>query len=388
MHHTPHHHARSGLAAHLRASKMAMAQAQKIAQQSGARARGNMLRFQRWHMARRRRAANIEREVARLQSELAGLLSVPLECSPHRYEKGAALFIASNWTGRDGAARVVLACNTLLPNSDRPVAALLWHENEIEQVDFAEEPFEKAIQRGRLFVFTSSADFADGTSYAILPATFQETAEGGAGFWSFATAGSFKSRPFILGRGAAGTFVDRAGHHVMVARPVHFDTASRTWIWMGRSSDRTQGRVRLHVDVPFDSQSQSKVFELPASPKRPDVAIFACAATDDRGDPLGLVNTHAPQQFGLTRINGTLHFFARPNQRDQQGRLVFATPAEPNEAGEAVLVVPLHEDGAETDVELPANHVLANGSKWFVRYPNTKDRDSGLPLVLIPLQRA
>jgi hypothetical protein len=324
----------------------------------------------------------------RVRDELHALRNVPLECSAQRYSTGAAaLFFRSNWVGRDGLARVVLACDAALPGSERRAAVLLWSGNDVEQVDLSEEPLESLVRRGRLFVFTATAEFSNGHAYAVLPATFQQSADGPLGAWSFATAGSFRGRPFVLGRGAVGTFAEPTLRHVMLARPIQLDVGAREWVWMGRSSDVIKSRLRFRIDLPLDADPRARVvFELPGTVQRPDVALVRCTATDDRGDPIGVVDTHAARPYRIVRADGVPYLVARPNQRDQQGRLVFAALATPNVAGESVLVVPFRDGEVDVDVELAANHARADGTRWFVRYPNVKDRATGHLLVRIALR--
>lgn len=325
----------------------------------------------------------------RVLSSLNAATSAPIEASPHTYANGAtALFFNGNWKGSDGILRVVIACNTTVPGTRRPAVAMVWTDDALEPVDFEKETLDSAIARGRLFFFASSISFPNGRAFTVLPAGFKEAEDGPPGFWSFATGGRYRGRAFVLGRGGAGTFVDPAEHALMVVRPLHFDRAQRRWIWVGRSSSQHEQRLRYLVDVPLGGRGAQMSFDLPPVAGRPNIAAVRCTGTDDRGDPIGVVDTRTRLPYGIVRIKGVLHFYARPQQSDQHGRPVFAIRAIQNEQGEPVIHVPFLEDRVETDVELPATNVMADGSQWFIRYPNVKDRVSQLPLVLIALRSA
>lgn len=367
-------------------ARRAMAQHRTWARQ--AQARG--MRKARKVLAPRSDPASYERRRDQLRNALAAAVTKPLECSHHIYQTGgAALFFASNWVGSDELARVVLACNTVMPESHRPVVAIFWAEDVIDFVDLTTEPLAQVLDRGRLFIFESSIGFTGGENYAVLPAGFRERDDGPIGSWNFPSAGTFRGKPFLVGRGGAGTFADRSLQSVLAVRPSQFDSTSRQWYWVGRSSDRHESSLRFHVDDLFAPEpGPRRAIELPPFRPAADYSFVPCNLRDAHGDPLGLVDTLAQPGAGIMSIGGTPHLFGRPNQCDQKGRPLLALRGTQSSGGEWVVRFPYRQTGEEIEIEIPANHSLPDGSHWLIRYPNVRDRVNGRRFVLIPLRSA
>lgn len=332
-------------------------------------------------------SARRQQAMDRLQRQLQIACEQPLDCSAQRYAAGAvAVFFGKNWTSADGTDHVVFQCSTRLPGLQRTAAAFVWTDEGIGPFEFEREAHPRVSRSGRLFVFLSTIQFANGDAYAVLPATFAETEGGPTGYWTFATMGTVRDRTFFIGQGGIGTFLDRDQQGFLLARPAHFDEKSRRWYWFGRSSVIRGSKLEMAAQAPFNEAAAAVVRLLlpPASPGS-KVASVACVARDDAGDPLGIVDTIERPAFGLVRIDGRLHFYARPNQRDQHGKLLFAGKAVAGSSGAPVFEVPFVENGVEISAELPPNHRDPNGTEWFIRRPNATDKVAGLPLVLIPL---
>lgn len=323
----------------------------------------------------------------RLQRQLQTACEQPLDCSAQRYAAGAvALFFGTNWTSADATEHVVFQCNTRLPGSQRAAAAFVWADERVEALEFERDARPWRSSSVRLFVFLSTIQFTNGDAYAVFPATFAETEGGRRGYWTFATMGSVHNRAFFIGPGGMGTFLDHDRQAFAVTRPGHFDDKSLRWYWFGRSSISRGTKLEMVAPTPFNEGAAAHVRLLvPPSSPGSRVAAIACVAKDDAGDPLGIVDTADRPTFGLIRAGGRLFFYARPNQRDQHGKLLFAGKATARSSGGSVFEVPFVENGVAISAELAPNHRDPSGNEWFIQRPNATDKAAGLPLVWIAL---
>jgi hypothetical protein len=374
------------MAMHMRMAKMAMRQAMRSHAQSVARGRAaaqGMVRKQQMQNARLQLKAQ---QAEKLRRSLAEAMSIPLDCSPVRYSTGGcALLIESNWVWTDGISRVVLGCNSELKPSGRPAAAVLLTEDSIDFVDLSARPLTEILRQGQLYVFEATLTLPSGEVYAVLPAGFQLQPNDHPGLWTFPTAGAYRGKPFMIGPGGAGTFADPSLQSVLAVRPSDYDPGSQRWLWAGRSSRRRGDRIQLHVADLLDGEGRrQRIFEMPPLKPGGDYAMVACTNRDDRGDPLGVMDTMGHKGCGILRINGDYYLTGRPNQRDQRGREVLALPGR--EIDNMWIVSFPYRDGlTETEIQLQTNVTLKDGSKWFVRYPNIKDKKHAIPLVHIHL---
>ena len=272
---------------------------------------------------------------------------------------------------------------------DKHVAAFLLGDDGFEWIDLERESLAAACMRGRVWIFVANVGFATSETYAVRTANFHEREGGPLGCWSFATAGLYHGEPFLVGNGGLGLFTEPERSALLVARPSHYESRLSQWIWAARSSVTAGDKLQVVVDAMLLPAVTGQVkFLLPRSSADSNVMVLRCGINDDRGDPLAIVDTRVRPSHGILRIGQVLHFFARPNQRDQQGRLLFAAKATRSTSGDAVVHVPFEEGGIETAVELVANFEDKAGNAWFLRYPNAKDEVRGLPLVLISLRMA
>ncbi len=380
-----HHH---GMNAGMRAARQGM---KRMEAQNRAFARGFFRRLQRRNSqkaAAALRQSNWQSRVDRLRTSLDAAMSEPLSCTQHVYPSGAgALFFETNWTAPDGTAAVAFEASTVLPGTTRRVAAYVWSESGIEAIDFADESLDDATSRGRVFIFPANFNIETGQPYSIHSATFQAAKGSPLGLWTFASAGRYRGQTFLLGRGGMGTFVAQQHRSLLVVRPWNYDARRRAWLWSGRSSVNVEGKLQFVIDSPMDPGPHATIsYLVPPGRAGSDVLGLVCKARDERGDPIGVVDTRVRVTHGVKRIGNTPYFFAFPNQRDDAGRPLFAVRTSMNASGEAVLEMPFEEDGAAITVEIPANFTDAKGIEWLVRYPNAKDKRSSAPIVLVALK--
>ncbi len=400
-HHRPAAHSHSAMQLSMRASKMAQAAGLKALRQAAARSRAGQAQVAFMYRAKARREALAEQAAQRrvqaqrnamlmLGRALAAAVQSPMDCQPLSYGKfGAAMFFQHNWISRDGTPQVVFACNTVLPGSGKPAAALCWGRAGITPVDLQREGLAQAAKRGRLFVFPANINLVTGESYAVRPATHVNSENGPPGLWSFATAGLFRNQAFLIGHAALGTFENPELGRMLVARPVHWSQEKSLWSWAGRSSAEHGGKRALLVEAFFNPDPDARVdFRLASITPGSDIVTVPCRATDAHGDPVGVVDTTERVPYRIQRIGERLHFVARPNQRDSKGRLFFAGRAAASQTGQLRFEVPFAENGEEITAALPSNYRDARGTPWFVRYANARERHTGVPLVLVPLGRS
>lgn len=364
-----------------------------LAAQATARAQANQRRmayqfFQRYrrNVAIQKAKEEREQKLADLHSGLRSAVERPLSANPHRYRRGVGVIFFSNFVAPDGSPRVVFQCNTVMPGSGKPAGAILLSGDHFEQVDLRRESLAAACARGRLWLLAANVRFANGAAYAVRAANFRETESGPLGAWSFATAGTLRGQPFVVGASGLGLFAEQSRARVLVARPTHYDDRGAQWIWAGCSSAKgDDGNLQVVPEALLQPASDNVQARFQLAPTQPgaQTAALRCNATDDLGDPLAVVDERPAH--GIVRVGNVLHFYARPNQRDRQGRPLFATRAATGPAGPA-LQVPFLEAGSEVTIEIPANHRDTDGNHWFVRYANGREPTHGTPVVLIGLR--
>jgi hypothetical protein len=327
----------------------------------------------------------MQAKLATLRAELRKVVQLSFGFSRlDDQEGGQALFLESNWQSRDGAYRLVLACNTRMPGTKLPIVAFVLTTDGLEGVDFADESIEDAAKRGRLYIYPASVKFSEEEAYSVRPALSVQEEGGTPGIWSYSTVGFYKGRLFGVGPGRLGTFADESGHGTVLFRPVNWHDKAAEWIWLGRSDSAAGTKLNFRVQDPFARGSGPGIsVALPRNGPEGQISVIKCALRDDRGDPIGMVRLEADPAFGIRSINGKLHFFGWPNLQHPDEGPIFAHRAIAGSDGEPTFIVSARVNAEEVDVELPANHREADGSWWFVRKANAKEQ--GKPMVLVAL---
>jgi hypothetical protein len=300
-------------------------------------------------------------------------VSIPLNCQPHKYLNDShALQLQSNWFDSNGDKRVILRCNTFLPGSGLPGTAILWTGSAIEMVDLEKERFIDLLRKGRVFIYPATLVFPSGDAFAALPAYF-EGEDGSFGYWNFPTAGLYKGQPFIVGRGAFGTFGDPKLQSIMVARPLNYSDADRNWMWHGRSSVQSEGKLVLNCDLPLKRDAPRSVqFLLPKIQNTADVAALRCSNFDDRGDPLALYDANPGTRYRIQAYKDTLYLILAPNHRTKSGRLVFAGIGKRAMDGTMVFAGSGPWEDRIISFEIETNYVNSDGRNFFVASANSK----------------
>ena len=279
----------------------------------------------------------------------------PLDCSPSYHSNGAtSLLLGKNWTDAEGGDHVVLLCNTKLPGSGRPAAVFLLTEHGINWVDLIDPGLSELVKRGRLFIYTGRNIGEGEKAFAILHATFED-ARGSVGHWSFATAGAFRGKPFVVGTSAFGGFLDPKYRDVMVARPLNYSSAVKQWIWYGSSSVREDERLILRATMPFDAGNASIRFAVPASGNG-NVAALRCTQRDDRGDPIAVFDSRADAKHIIKRFGDRLYLLCPANRKLPSGEAVFIAPTRAATDGTMVFAGSGPWKGSEIRFEIEANH--------------------------------
>lgn len=338
------------------------------------------------------------KQLSVLRKSLQRAVKKKLDCEPMVYSKNAAAMLyRSNHKDSNGDFQVVFQCNTILPGSGTPTAAMLWADRGVEWVDLDETPVQEALAHGRLFIFPAAVVFNDGEAYAMLPAFHHEKggllSSGKDWLWTFATAGTYRGHPFAVGRGGLGTFIDASLKHLLVARPQTFSDKTGQWVWSGRSSLEEADRLVIHAEAMFAPQEARAVkFLLPKVANAPGRAGLACTQRDDRGDPLVVYDTRlrkgeareakagampagksaatakgaAAPPYQLIEFQGRLHFVAAPNGKTADGASIFWAPANVKVGKQAVFQVAGSHRGKTVSFGLGANARDAKGSPIFV----------------------
>ena len=354
------------------------------------------------------RAERAMAEQVKQQQELREALRAAsgekLKCQPVPYsQNAAAMLFRSNRTDGEGNPQVVFQCHTNLPGSGTPATAILWTESGVDFVDFAETAVQEALARGRLFIFPAVIAFSDGEAYSILPAAHHDKgrlwSSGKDWLWSFATAGSFRGHPFVIGRGGIGTFIDPSLRHLVVARPQTFSDPARRWLWTGRSSLEEGGRLIVHAEALFESAEERAVkYLLPKIANAPGRVALFCEQRDDRGDPLAVYDMREghrsaskpkPQEssgYRLADIGGQLHFIAEPNGKTSGGDPVFVSPANSAAGGRAVFQIVGFHQGKRVSFGLAANARDAGGRPIF--FAPARAKVDGRIAIAFPLAAA
>jgi hypothetical protein len=317
--------------------------------------------------------------IEQLRRSLDDAVSRPVVCHPRQHVHGKSVFFESNWES-NGKAQVVFICNSVLPNSGAPVAALLWTDRGMEQVDFVEESIKECCRRGRLFLFPGSVLFEGGVVFAVVPANHIERQNGPPGLWTFATAGLYRDSLFITGKGGTGTFARGAYPSVLVTRPQTYDPKGKQWIWTGRSSETEKGRLRVAVELALERGAErQRILWIPPAVAGGEIAVIGARHFDLHGDPVGLLETKPRPAMGIVEDGGKTWFLATPNRKDSAGRLLFTGKAK-RVNNKDVFPVPFNDAGHHGEVLLPANYRDTAGVAWFAAFANAR-RGDGLPLI-------
>lgn len=308
----------------------------------------------------------------------------PLDCIPSEFAGGGrALLIRQNWTDSQGNGYVVLQCNTTVPRSGQPAAVLLWNGEAVEWVDLASHSLTDLTKRGRLFLYPANLTTAYNDSFAVLPAQFEDD-DGVVGHWSFPTIGSFRGLSFFVGPGGYGTFVDSRHRDYLIARPTTYNAKSHSWIWSGRSTVKDENKLVILAKSPFDRGTPAIRFLVsPVTPNQP-IAALHCAARDDRGDPLAIVDMKADKRHVLVAIKGGLYLICTPNRKTEAGVPILVAPTRRADDGVMVFAGAGFFRGTEESFEIEANQKGPDGRPVFVVRANAVFKKN--PMVAIRLR--
>jgi hypothetical protein len=320
----------------------------------------------------RARVAHEEAEQKRnaIINSLYTAILQPLDCIPSEFASGGrALLMGHNWTDSQGSEYVVLQCNTRVPGSGKPAAVLFWDGEAVEWIDLVSRNLADLTKRGRLFLYPANLTTAYHDSFAVLPAQF-ENDDGVVGHWSFPTIGSFRGLPFFVGPGGYGTFVDRRRRNYLIARPSTYNAKSHSWLWSGRSTVKEENKLVLLTTSPFERRFSAIRFLVPPFKPNQPIAALHCAARDDRGDPLAIVDLKAGKRHVLVAIKGGLYLICRPNQQTEKGVPILVAPTRRAEDGVMVFAGAGLFRGSEESFEIEANDKDTHGRPVFVARAN------------------
>ena len=339
---------------------------------------------------------------------------------------GSMLLLHANFVDPRRNAQVVLRCNTRLPATNSPVAALLWDKKvSCDFVDLQKVPLVEALQQGALYVYSPSITFTDGSAYAVLRAQDEMPAAPRSPVAAeFPTVGTFAGKMFWIGRNGIGTFIDAKHRGVAIFRPLQYSHHHQRLVWVGKSltpkvetggglvaelksafgktkSLKGQEVRPFRVAVPFATGAATTTFDLPIN--KHGVAAVFCDQRDEQGFALGLVRTAGAQLRNrvvavpvvarrqastkdggaqhqqITARGGQHHLLAPPNMLDTRGREVLALVAELTHWGWKAPVRFTNSAGAA--VALLEPNISNRMGRWYVHYPNVMERQSARTLI-------
>jgi len=321
---------------------------------------------------------------------------------PVRRETSDGFLMAyPNWRDARGNPKVVMRCNTKLPGSDMPAAAMLlkkrWfflNKERFSDLSLTSlTALERTLDEGLVWIFP--CNFTLGGNYVILPAPYKDTS-GNPFFGCAPNVSRYQGKTFVIGPANAGVFLDFRLHDRLIVRQT-----TPTGVWCGRSSKTVNGKLAVGVE-PFlgDGRGQRFEFLLPIAKGTKDIAALSCKQQDDSGFPVGVYSNRpaAPParvlaKTGLRRKKtparrapkpgavpagtplvvaheGDQYLVAYPNSTDAQGRSAFTAYANSSAHGREVYLFSSSVDGRARDYALPANARAPDGRAMFVGFVN------------------